>query len=348
MSMRPPRSVYFTAFSTRFARTCRSRVASASTRSPSGNRRPTTRSPVLGFVREQRDRLVRRPGQPTPARRQLHRPGLGLRDVHERGEGGVDPIRLLERAGQPFARRAGSSATIAASATLRKRVSGVRRSWATLSRAPRMPPTSVWMPLEHLVDARAELVERIVASRGRRRARRTGRCGGSAERGIQLANRPKAGGREEEPPPMAATRTTSAPTCSAALTKATQQLVADVRAAPDLHGDAVRAGPRVPSSRTAPPVGPAIACQPDAPGAARRAGTGRSRPIPAGWRSRRPRPDRSPPAPSAARAGPRSRRPRAARAARAARPARTRRRSASASTAARRDPARPARAPSST
>ena len=108
---------------------------------------------IRGRVDGQGDALVfgRRPRRARPSRgagtatsrasrAEGHGAGLGLRDVHERREGGGHAVALLDAGGEGRARRLGArSPRSALSAVARSRCRGVRRSWATLSSEPFIP-----------------------------------------------------------------------------------------------------------------------------------------------------------------------------------------------------------------
>ena len=127
----------------------------------------------------------------------------------------------------------------AASATLRKRVSGVRRSCATLSMAPRMPLTSDWMrssiSLTRAPSSSSGSCEFLIGTRASNwpvcRIDRTVR--------LERTQRRQRGTRQQEPAGHRGDGD-QRQDLEAARAEAPQQLVADVRAAPHLHHHAVR------------------------------------------------------------------------------------------------------------
>ena len=133
-------------------------------RAPAWARSSSVTPLVFGNVLVQLDGLRGRARSDSRgSRSQPHRAGLGLRDVHQRVEHRDDAFRFLQAVGQRFALRRGIVATAAPFRRCRAAASSASADRARRCRARRACRRRRVDAIEHRVEQRAELVERVAA-----------------------------------------------------------------------------------------------------------------------------------------------------------------------------------------
>ncbi len=159
-----PRGVYLTALSIRLAATCSSRTRSPDTIAAGIAVHRQRHALRFGHVAIQVDRALEDVAERQRLADERHRAALGLGDVHQRVEHDEHAVGFLDAVGERLAVALGIGRRRAAPSppTPRSRVSGVRRSCDTLSSAPRIPDDQAFDPIEHRVEQRRQLVDRIV------------------------------------------------------------------------------------------------------------------------------------------------------------------------------------------